>query len=259
MSRDRRTRDRLRVSESGVSQLVATIQYNSGTHKPVRVRDLSRWGIGFSMDGEQPKVGESVMFSLQHRGACIRFRATIKWTNEAGPNQWDAGCEFMNVLAEDFLTDLSSANVLSPDAEREATWVKAIVRSDVTPNATHAAEIVNYSRTGVCLATKAAFGPGESLLLEVDDNHRPRTMFVARVVWERPDQGCVLLGCSFPQPNDANKFYQAVRRHMEKQVAQPAPTPTSSQTGQLTPGIMAGLSLVVGWAVIYLTGGWPQL
>lgn len=258
MSRDRRNRDRLSVSESGVSQLVATIQYDSGTPAPVRVRDLSRWGIGFSMD-EQPQVGASVMFSLQHRGVCIRFRATIKWANEMGPNQWDGGCEFANVLAEDFLTDLSSANVLSPDAEREATWVKAIVRSDVTPNSTHAAEIVNYSRTGVCLATKAAFGPGESLLLEVDDDHRPRTMFVARVVWERPDQGCVLLGCSFPQPDDARKFYQAVRRHMVKQVAQPTPAPIAAKARRLSPGIIAGLTLVVGWYAMYLTGGWPKL
>jgi hypothetical protein len=258
MSRDRRTRDRLNVSDNGVSQLVATIQYDSGIPTPVRVRDLSRWGIGFSMD-EQPQVGESVMFSLQYRGACIRFRATIKWANEMEPNQWDAGCEFANVLADDFLTNLSSANVLSPDAEREATWVKAIVRSDVTPNSTYPAEIVNYSRTGVCLATKAAFGPGESLLLEVDDNHRPRTMFVARVVWERPDQGCVLLGCSFPQPDDARKFYQAVRRHMEQQVDVPAPAPIASQTRRLTPGIIAGLTLVLGWGAIYLTGGWPQL
>lgn len=248
MFQERRARERHQVAAE--SALAATIQYRDTEPLPVAVRDLSRWGIGFSMHCD-PRIGESVKFTLQHRGATIRFRATIKWADQTASDEWSAGCEFASELDVHFLTNLTNSNVLNPEADREASWVRAIVRSTVTPDQTHDAEIVNYSRTGVCLATHVAFGPGESLLLEVDDGHRPRTLFAANVMWERPEEGCVLQGCSFPEANEADKFYQAVRRQMERQLTDLEPTQTDTHD-RLPAGVLAGLALTTGWCLLQL-------
>lgn len=214
---ERRERERHKVVAEAVNQLKASIQYVGEDPLRISVQDLSRWGMGFVADFE-PAVAQNVTVEMHHRDVPIRFRATIKWAKQVD-GRWSAGCEFADELGQDFLLDLSDARVLDPTAERETTWVRAIVRSNVAPDQKYSAEIVNYSDRGVCLATKNGFGPGESLLLEIDDNHRPRTMFVANVVWERPEDGCVLQGCTFPSAIDAKNFYKAVRRHSQSRQA----------------------------------------
>lgn len=215
---DRRERDRFQMTEDAIRQLTATMQYNQEEAcLPIQIRDLSKRGLGFRCEFE-PEPNREINIAMNHRGVPIRFRATLRWVKQVD-GAWCGGCEFARELEDTFLTDLSDSQVLDPNAAREASWVRAIVRSDIAPDQKYPAEIVNYSRNGVCLATKKKFGPGESLLLEIDDNHRPRTMFVANVVWERPEAECILQGCMFPADEDTRAFYKALTRHSRNETA----------------------------------------
>ena len=130
---DRRERERFQLNADAIQQLDPNFQYRGEEAELlIHVSDLSRWGMGFRCAFE-PEPGRDINVTMSHRVVPIRFRATVRWSKQLD-GEWCGGCELAQELGNDFLMDLSTANILNPNASREATWVRAIVRSNVAPD-----------------------------------------------------------------------------------------------------------------------------
>lgn len=262
--RNRRVRERLRAADPRNTPAAATIRYDDAEPIPIRIRDLSHWGAGIRLH-DPPQTGSQVVLTVDHEGTPLRFRARLKWGGEVAEGEYAAGCEFLTPLGEDFLYDMTESGVLEDEAERRAAWLKAIVRTNSNPTVRHDAEIVNYSDSGVCVASRHAFEPGTQLLVEVNDGHRPRTVFAATVVWERPEDSVSLHGCSFTGESEQTQFRGALDRHMQRLRRQyqppidsagansaraPAPPPVMSPSGTRTAigmALFAAGTFLVAW------------
>ncbi len=223
------------------SALPASIQYLGDVATPVHIRDLSRFGVGISLQ-EPPRIGESIVVSIQLRGEICRFHAVVKWGLVTDSGSWSAGCQFAMPLGQEFLTDLSQERLLAADPSRVVTSLPVQWHCDGGQSGT--GQIVNTSTSGLCLATTTELGPGRNLTLRLSGGGR----VLVRTHWERPDHGCILHGCATRDAGSQAILQQAVGS---------ATCPAPGAHRRVAPGVLAGAVVVLSWFLLYLAGGWP--
>lgn len=256
MQQERQSQGRHGVKKSAEKSLLsASLKYQQADDLvEISIRDLSRWGAGFSAAKPIP-TGVTATLTIVHRGAAIRIQVRAKWAAQRGPDEWLGGCEFVEPLGEEFLTNLDGAEVLEPNDPRRAVWMTAFVRSSLAPERPIEAAIVNTSDSGICLSVGEPLDMGHVMFVEVVDGQQPATTFAVTTIWERPDADRLLHGCRFLDAANRDEFAKATERQTEqlcKKVC--GRSALGGEAPRVPAGVLAGVALVVACCLALVHG-----
>jgi len=247
-------RQRLVYSPDPMKCPRGTVELDSGELLDVRLRDLSGWGVGF-VAGKPIHEKENLIFAFTNGGGTTRVRALVRWSNQLAFDEWAVGCEFTLDGATDFPVDLGDHVDEGSGVTRIPVRIPVTIRDESA--AGHPATIVNYSDGGICIVSETDFAAGESVLLQLPGCNQGQ-LFVARVQWHRSDDIDQRHGCAFTDVDDANTCFDLLQDYVAEHGTGVRTTVAETVT-RLAPGVLAGTALVVGWCLLFLSGGWTSL
>jgi len=190
------------------TDLQGKVQFSDNGEKPhllARICDLSQGGANLHVD-EKMVPGQMITLELPgDRGECHEFLACVVRVVSLKKGAWSVGCVFSRELTSDELHHIGAKK--EPAGENDQrTWVRYACGLKAKcgqvgdrDNASHSAQVLNISATGIALSVSPSLHAGALLNVELfdKDGHSIRTILACVVHTTLRSGGDYVAGCNF--------------------------------------------------------------